>query len=274
MSDIRSIEIRQSVGQMVAAYLEANEEIRQAYALLETAQTRLDVAFGDQYGRFQVLPHQYNRDIKFEPPKDAPEVLRTCLKVRAAIKVDAWSNIMNRLEVRAVMSTARVNELNLQLNAPDKLPDITEASVFGLVDTMVNSIGGYMSEAVKEVFEFLRPPCSKYKTNSEFEVGERVILKAFYGDRWNDRPKVEYSRNQDFHNLDNVMHLLDGKGPVKSHTGPLVDGIDKTERFGLVGSTDYFEFKPCKNGNVHIKFLRMDLVAKLNQIAGGNRLRK
>lgn len=39
------------------------------------------------------------------------------------------------------------------------------------------------------------------------------------------------------------------------------------------GKTDYFRFRCCLNGNLHLEFLRLDLVAKLNAVAGGNRLR-
>lgn len=268
-----SIAIRQTVGQMVAAYLEANEEIRQAYALLDHAQQRLDAAFGDDHRRMHVLPEKYATRHQYTPPKDLSGVLTECAITRANIKADAWANIMGRLEVRSTMSTARAKELDAQLDQPDKLPDITEESVFGLVDNMMTSLGGYMEEAVKEVFDMLRPRSGKYKTNSLFEVGERVILQAFYGSNYWGRPKIDHSLIQQFRNLDNVFHLLDAKGPVKSYSGPFVAAIESLSRYGDTGKTDYFEFKPCKNGNVHIKFLRMDLVDKLNQIAGGNMLK-
>lgn len=268
-----AIAMRQTVGQMVSSYLEANEEIRQAYALLDRAQQRLDSAFGDDYRRMHVLPEKYATRHQYTPPRDLSVVLTECAVIRANIKADAWSNIMSRLEVKSTMSTARAKELDTQLDNPDKLPDITEASVFGLVDNMATSLGGYMEEAVKEVFEMLRPRTGKYKTNSLYEIGERVILTAFYGSNYWGRPKVDHSLIQQFRNLDNVFHLLDGKGPVKSYSGPLVSSLEGLQKYGDTGLTDYFEFKPCKNGNVHIKFMRPDLVDKLNQIAGGNMLK-
>ena len=38
--------------------------------------------------------------------------------------------------------------------------------------------------------------------------------------------------------------------------------------------TDYFRFKWFKNGNMHLTFKRMDLVAKMNQIAGENLIKQ
>ena len=268
------LEIRQSVGQMVSAYLEANEEIRKAYALLEQADERLKVAFGDQYGHFHVLPNSYNRNDRVTPPRDLHQIQAEAWSVRAHIKMDAWSNIAERLEMRSLMSTARAKELDAQLKDPDKLPDLTPQAINGMIEGLHGNLDTYLTEAVKEVFEFLRPRMSELKTNSEFEVGEKVILTYSYN-AYYSTPRIDYGHyRQEYHNLDNVFHLLDGKGPVKSHRGPLIDAVEALPAFGETATTAYFIAKPYKNGRLHIKFTRPDLVAKLNQIAGGNRLRK
>ena len=46
-----------------------------------------------------------------------------------------------------------------------------------LEGTLANT-STFIEEAVHEVFEFLRPRNSRYKTNTEFEIGKRVILIA------------------------------------------------------------------------------------------------
>jgi hypothetical protein len=66
--------------------------------------------------------------------------------------------------------------------------------------------------------------------------------------------------------------MIDGKVPVKSYHGPLYDAI--TDSQDGTGQTDYFKFKCCLNGNLHLEFLKPELVARLNAVAGGNRLRK
>ena len=40
-----------------------------------------------------------------------------------------------------------------------------------------------------------------------------------------------------------------------------------------LGTTPLFEFRCYKNNSLHIRFLRMDLVKRLNEIAGGLNLR-
>ncbi len=65
--------------------------------------------------------------------------------------------------------------------------------------------------------------------------------------------------------------MIDGRGPIKSYHGPLYDAI--TDSSDGTGKTDYFKFRCCINGNLHLEFLKADLVARLNVVAGGNRLR-
>ena len=65
--------------------------------------------------------------------------------------------------------------------------------------------------------------------------------------------------------------MIDGKPPVKTYHGELYDAI--TDSPDGNGKTQYFKFKCYLNGNLHLEFLRADLVVKLNAVAGGNRLK-
>jgi len=64
---------------------------------------------------------------------------------------------------------------------------------------------------------------------------------------------------------------LDGNGTIKTHRGPLIDAIEATK--DGTGETEYFRFKCFRNRNLHLEFKTLDLVAKLNAVAGGMRLR-
>jgi hypothetical protein len=68
-----------------------------------------------------------------------------------------------------------------------------------------------------------------------------------------------------------VFHALDGNGTIKTHRGPLIDAIEAAK--DGTGETDYFRFRCFRNRNLHLEFKRLDLVAKLNTVAGGMRLR-
>jgi hypothetical protein len=84
-----------------------------------------------------------------------------------------------------------------------------------------------------------------------------------------------YYREQYYRCLDNVFHLLDGKGAIKTHYGALYNAVKKAgENHETAGTTEYFEFKAYKNGNLHLKFRRMDLVKKLNAMAANRELKE
>jgi len=268
-----SIELRISARQMAAAYLESIHEIKEAYRLLGVAQARISASFGDGY-MFGVLPDPNSRN---GDNGRAPDDLSACERdgwfVARRIKCQAWAALAIKMNMRQLLSSERSAKLDKDLQDPESLPDLTEESIFGMAESLTANLGTYLEEAVKEVYEYLRPPRSEYKTNTEYEIGERVIVRAFYSGRYDSRPHLDYQRRDHFRNLDNVFSLLDGKGPIKTYGGPIHDAVEGMKRFGDTATTEYFRLKVCKNGNMHVQFLRMDLVAKLNEIAGGKMLK-
>ncbi len=59
--------------------------------------------------------------------------------------------------------------------------------------------------------------------------------------------------------------LLDGKGVIREHRGPLYRAIEESQDGR--GQTDYFKFRCCKNRNLHLEMKRLDLVKQLNLLA-------
>jgi len=250
-----------TVAQMVTAFGDASREIRQGFALLESAQNRLRAAFQPDYGgKFAVLsPQRYVTLVGREGADDSLSRLRR----------DAWQSIIQKLQIRPALSDKRWRELEEQLERGE-LPEITAETIEEMVAGLAGNLGGYFAEAVTEVFEFLRPRHSSYKTNTEFEIGRKVIIPHAVeklGGVW--RP--DYYRTQRLIALENVTYMLDGKHrPEGSYYGPLCSAIQESEG---QGETEHFKFKCFKNGNLHLEFKRPDLVAELNKIAGGNRLK-
>jgi hypothetical protein len=162
--------------------------------------------------------------------------------------------------------------LDRQLQSGEGLPDIDEAQVLAMMEGTLCQVHTFIEEAVKEVFDYLRPPHSAYKTNTEFEVGKRVILTWAVERKYNGGFQTNHHREQNIRGIDNVFHALDGNGTVHTHRGPLIDAINQCGRDGK-GETPYFKFKCFRNRNLHLEFKRLDLVAKLNQVAGGMRLK-
>ena len=86
------------------------------------------------------------------------------------------------------------------------------------------------------------------------------------------------SRYRRYENPDELLKELKkdvwrvGNGTIKTHRGPLIDAIEAAK--DGTGETEYFRFRCFRNRNLHLEFKRLDLVAKLNAVAGGMRLRR
>jgi hypothetical protein len=252
---------RETLAAMIGTYRQATQKVEEAYVMLESAQNSLRAMFLDGPGyRFSAN----DRDCSEVGKKASDEI-------NAKIKKDAWSQIIKRMELRRLLSIRRRTELDDQIDKGE-LPELTEENVLALFETSAANVNVYLEEAVHEVFDYLRPPQSRFKTNTEFELGKRVILTWQVEKGWSrGKFRVNYHREKYITALDNVFAMIDGKVPVKSYHGPLYDAISDSPDGN--GQTDYFKFKCCLNGNLHLEFLKPELVAKLNAVAGGNRLR-
>ncbi|WP_170242114.1 DUF4942 domain-containing protein [Geobacter argillaceus] len=134
------------------------------------------------------------------------------------LKKDAWAVIVERMELRRLLYIRRRTELDSQIEKGE-LPDLTDENVVALFETSAANVNTYMEEAIKEVFDYLRPRSSRFKTNTEYELGKRVILTWQVEKGWNrGKFRVNHHRDKHLTALDNVFHMIDGKGPPESVT--------------------------------------------------------
>ena len=249
----------QTIASMVAAYEASKAQIEEAFNLMDQASTGMKGAFGDKvlYAVDRVFPDDMRRE-----------------KAITLLLVGAWTYVVNQTGVRNVMTQERTDELKEQLDNAD-LPPFTVENIQAMLNQLRGDLGTLMEESVKEVFEWLRPRRSGYKTNTEFEVGQKAILSNVF-DIWQYRDSYNISvdeQNAMLTGLDNVFHLLDGKG-VARYPGDLKTLVkEAVKKKEWECETEYFQCKWYKKGSFHLKFKRMDLVAQMNQIAGGARLK-
>lgn len=260
---------RTTIVQLVATYRKAELTILESLKKLRDTEQELQAAFGDQHGRMDLGSlylhgKHYNLD-------DTGEILGVLLR-------QAWGVLFERMELRRILSTERINQMDEQLRTGKDLLPITENNVLGLLEGTMMQMKTFHQEAVKEVYDWLIPRHERFKTNSIYEVRERVVIpyavRVSYQGRF--EPGVlcsHYNREAQLRNLDNVFHTLDGQGTVKTYGGPLCDAIKKCTTTDNRGETDYFEFRCFRNGNLHLRFKRLDLLAQFNAIAGGNTLK-
>ncbi|MFA5687809.1 MAG: DUF4942 domain-containing protein [Kiritimatiellales bacterium] len=265
MNTIALIE-RHTVHEMVVAYHEAAKEIKQAYKLQGAARNRLSSAFGASY-YFHVFSDKSNRYTVDELVAD----------VLSNIKKGAWRVVVGRLGIRNLMCTKQSKELDEQLESGKGLPDITDEAIFGFLEQLHSQIGQLAKDSIMECFDMLRPRRITHKTNEKnarWELGPKIILKYWVEPNWSKGFQIRHHYCQCARVLCNAFSLLDSKGVVKSYGGDLTDAVSTTRQIGVnSGETEYFKFKCYKNGNLHLEFKRMDLVAKLNEIGGAGMLK-
>lgn len=248
---------RLTIAETVRAYEEGVREVKAAHALLDAASARLNETFV-MAGSGGITISGDNRERIFNE-----------------IRRDAWRLLIDRCEVRRMMSVARRTELDRQLDRGE-LPEITEQSVAELIGGFQQNLVKMLEEAVEEVFDWLRPRSSEYKTNSELEVGRKVVLKHVV-EPWNPRScwawYIHPRRDAELTALENVFSALDGKGQILKTPWCALTTAVRTQGFDGCGTSTYYDFRVFKNGNAHLTFKRLDLLARFNAIAGGRRLR-
>lgn len=258
---------RQAITALVGSYQKELAAVENAYKALHDAEANLKRDF-------------FNDHFSVRPARDYGHYDTETFK-RVAIEMNrqAWKSIVDRLGIRQLLSIARREELDRQLSGesdryneePARLPEITEENIIGMMRENMSKATEYAQEAVFEVFDWLRPSehsrIGQLKTNQKWSIGKKAIIGYSVECGYGKSPfHIRYGSEKRFNALDSVMQMLDGKGPLKGHVSPLVEAV-RASTDGE-GATDYFKFSCCKNGNIHLTFLRPDLVQKINKTAG------
>lgn len=251
---------RSTLAVIAENYKTAIMEVECALEVINAVKQRMNAVLGQD--DFRVVPGGRHGRMY-----DLPE-FEMC---RTEMKGQVWRAIVNRAKVYEVCSVAQRKEIEGMLyDHPETLPEISEDALFDWLQSFVAKTGSLFEDCVKEIFNWLRPRDERYKTNNRYVIGDRVVLTWMFDRSWGGYPHLRYDQEKWVMALDNVFHLADGKGGAKEPT--LVQVIHTAEKTGRECTTEYFKCRWYKNGNMHIEFLRMDLVEKINAIAGGMNL--
>lgn len=259
---------RTSVVSMIAEVDKAKDEVAQAFTLLRSAKKRLTKTLGNYHDS---IVRRDLRDYEFSDE-------RTTQASHALIERNAWQSVVSRLNVREIVSVAKRKQIEKQLE-DGELPALTEDNVVAFMQQLFMDMDSLLEDSAREVFDWLRPTSSwhKLKTNTKNTFGiknKAVIVYGMESTYGGGMPRrVNYRDEKHIRSLDNVFHLLDGQGVAKYPDDLCTRISDAGSRRETSVETPYFKCKWFKNSNLHIEFKRMDLVAKLNKMAGGSQLK-
>ena len=252
--ETKAVDIYSSAESMVNSYHKGIETLTEAYALMKKAKGLLGHAI--QYP--VTMSRGYYRDNLSK--SDLAEVIKENQK-------GAWDRIIEKMQLRHLLSNKRYRQIKDQIDKGD-VPELTVDNIHSLVQDVSANMGNYLKECIAETFEWLIPfHRSDFKTNKTHKVGPKVIKDCVV-----DEYGISHYREQNLISLDNVFHLLDGKGPIK-HPGNLVAVIMETMRDTRENEceTPYFRVRWFKKGTMHIWFKREDLLNELNRIGAGGK---
>lgn len=261
---------RQTITRIVENVTQAQAEIAQAFALLQTAKDRLEATMGDKGG----YRHAYLWD------KDVREYnLELELQTIQAFQTrQAWEYLIRQTGLEHFMTEKRCKALQEQIYKGD-LPSLSVENVLSTLQGLGQQADGLFAESLEEVWRWLRPnkttQAGQLKTNKHYCVPYKVIINCAVENEFRGGFRINTHRRSLFRSLGNVLSLLDGLG-VQQYPNDLVTQLNMTlaairaPQWGDAGP--YMTVKPYLNGNLHVWFTKTGLIDELNRRAGDESL--
>lgn len=259
------------VRELVDVFEQSTAAVHGAFGLLAAAEERLNAAFamGEMRSSMFVRPSRYAHH--GGDWTDSDQAIEQMTR-------QAWNVVVERLELRRVMSIAAWDEMDKQLRE-GVLPSFTFENICQFAEHHAGNLHSHLTDAVREVYDWLRPEGSsdggQYVTNRHGgPVGKRVVLRWMVSAGWGaQRFHIRYGKSQhQLVALENVFSALDGMGQIsKGYYSLLEVAINASDG---AAETEYFKAKCCKNGNLHVEFKRLDLLARFNALAGGKNFKR
>jgi hypothetical protein len=184
------------------------------------------------------------------------------------LKVNCWAAIFAR--IKNFLPASEIAIIDRQIYNGDT-PEFTEEKICEIMFSFVSRGEEFKKKMIDGIFNYLRPPNSGLKTNDRAAIEEKAILSHVV-DRNDYSCRLSSYGRDELWDVDKVFHLLDGNGMPK-YPGNLITVLDEAVmHMKQEVETEYFACKWFLNGNLHIRFKRMDLVYEINKIAGSDKL--
>jgi hypothetical protein len=235
---------------------EVNAALNAAYQALRLAAPTGETKF------LHGLDHE---DRAFLTSLKLPDPVAYSANARKLIDSTIWSYLVTAGDLERVMDATAKAELNKQLFTDP--PEATVDTMSATLESLAAQSGSIFRRGIATAFSKLD---KRFRSHDGWSIGNRIIISRAFDEYgcWNS-----YGRTRDtIIDVERVFLVLDGKAPTPSYGG-LVGKIDAGRRKGLQTSqfeveTDYIRARTFHNGNIHLWFLRPDLVVRVNQMIG------
>lgn len=188
------------------------------------------------------------------------EILNPLKDAKTQIDAHVWKAVLALSGVDMALDTKTKQEF---IKGLDKPLEATEQNVVSTLETWFFSRNDMMLSGIANVFAGLDRRFRSH--NNGWKLTDRIVLTRVFVDGYvNHWAKTEDKLND----VERIMRVLDEKPPfLRGSPHAIWQKIyHKRDRHNesFEVSNDYFRAKIYKNGNLHLWFLREDLVKKVN----------
>lgn len=191
---------------------------------------------------------------------DAGQFRQSVLLARNELDASMWRRAFDLTGFRQLMDAEAVAEFERSLSPVP--PEFTDATVRATFIDLHQGAGEMFRRGIVNVFRGLS---DDYRTNANepFRIGRKVVMRWMIQPGWTRGLQVRYGTGKDkLNDIDRVIKTLDGK-PFQPRS--FESAMNGAFEAGQVFEDAYYKAKAYKNGNLHLEFLRPDLLDKLNE---------
>jgi hypothetical protein len=243
---------------LVTAYQQMLADLDEAYARLVRIKDLYEKIIGGRF--FPCKIGRYDMDL-YDHERDKEDS-------RKGLRINCWKVLF--LRIKNLLPAREISSIEKQLS-DGNVPEFTEENIHKLMFSFITRGDEFKKQMIEDVFNFLRPQRTGLKTNQRPALKEKAIIPGMidHNKYWTT---LSGYREDSLWDMDKIFHLLDGAG-IPKYPGNLLTRIrDAMREKKWQTETEYFECTWHKNGNMHIRFKRMDLVFEINKIAGCDKL--
>lgn len=175
-----------------------------------------------------------------------------------------WRRAFDLTGFKNLMDAEAVDEFEKDL---DRSPlEFTEGNVRATFIELQGRADEMFKRGIVNVFSSLS---GNYKTNTRepFRVARKLILCGMVVPSFSGGRTINYGRASDqINDVDRVMAVLDGR---QFKPRELESEMNAVFMKNEVFESDYYRARAFKNGNLHLEFLRDELLEKINELIAG-----
>jgi len=171
-----------------------------------------------------------------------------------------WLHCMDKLGIFTVMDSGNVEKFKKEIH--EKTPEFTIENIEASTKNLYEHRKDFFVEGIINTFRNLS---ADYKTNSndKFKIPDKCIMRYMIDPGWSYGFHISYRSENRLSDIQRTFCVLDKKEFVQRQA--VCEANEKLKNKEPY-ENEYFELKGHKNGNAHIKFKRIDLLDKANQL--------